>query len=73
MKTLQVPWSIKDKVVLPGMAGEVSNIKNRELQDARRVTQSWMHRSMEAVHTNDELQDELVNPKAQSAEVGAKV
>ena len=50
------------------MAGEVSTIKNRELQDARRDTQSWMQRSMEAVHTNDELQGGLVNPKAQSAE-----
>ena len=58
----------KDKVVLPEKAGEALKIKDRELQDARRDTQSWMQRGMEAIHTNDELQAELMNHKAQSAE-----
>ena len=55
-------------MALPKKAGEALKIKDRELQDARRDTQSWMHRGMEAVRTNDELQAELINHKAQPAE-----
>ena len=68
MKTLQDTLSTKDKVVLPEKAGEALKIKDRELQDARRDTQSWMQRGMEAIRINDELQAELMNHKAQSAE-----
>ena len=58
----------KNAVALPEKTGEVLQTKERELQEARRDTQSWMQRGMKALHINDELQAELVNHKAQSAE-----
>ena len=58
----------KNAVALPEKTGEVLQTKGRELQGARRDTQSWMQRGMKALHINDELQAELMNHKAQSAE-----
>ena len=54
--------------MLPEKAGEALQTKERELQEARRDTQSWMQRGLKAIHINDELQAELISHKAQSAE-----
>ena len=68
MKNQLDTLTTKNKVALPEKAGEALQTKERELQEARRDTQSWMQRGLKAIHINDELQAELISHKAQSAE-----
>ena len=56
MKNQLETLTTKNTVALPEKAGEALQTKERELQEARRDTQSWMQRGLKAIHINDELQ-----------------
>ena len=58
--------------MLPEKVGEALTINERELQEARCDSQSWLQRGIKAININDEMRGELINIRARSAEWGQR-